>query len=160
VPKLKPRRAEKPRKSAERLEQAIKERMPERSLLGIVARTAYWIEWWHRFGPASGNDPKLKDPFGRYVITTFVKGTNMAFAEAARHIAGVSAHELSVAARGRDRVSPHLGSVHRAVHALRALRGVGGGLYHRGLAEERFRGPAGHDPRRYARAGLYMDKSR
>ncbi|MEU7377571.1 Tn3 family transposase [Streptomyces albidoflavus] len=99
VPKLKPRRTKGPRKSAERLEQAIKERMPERALLGIVARTAYWIEWWHRFGPASGNDPKLKDPFGRYVITTFVKGTNMTFAEAARHIAGVSAHELSVAAR-------------------------------------------------------------
>ncbi|MFE5588014.1 Tn3 family transposase [Kitasatospora sp. NPDC056531] len=99
VPKLKPRRAEKPRKSAQVLEQAIKERMPERTLLGIVARTAYWIEWWHRFGPASGNDPKLKDPFGRYVITTFVKGTNMTYAEAARHIAGVSGHELSVAAR-------------------------------------------------------------
>jgi TnpA family transposase len=98
VPKLKPRRAKGPRKSVERLEQAIKERMPERSLLGIVARTAYWIEWWHRFGPASGNDPKLKDPFGRYVITTFVKGTNMTFAEAARHIPGVSGHELSYVA--------------------------------------------------------------
>ncbi|MFD9569091.1 Tn3 family transposase [Streptomyces sp. NPDC059982] len=99
MPKLKARRAKGSRKGAERLEQAIKARMPERSLLGIVARTAYWIEWWHRFGPASGNDPKLKDPFGRYVITTFVKGTNMTFAEAARHIANVSAHELSVAAR-------------------------------------------------------------
>jgi hypothetical protein len=50
-------------------------------------------------GRPPGNDPKLKDPFGRYVITTFVKGTNMTFAEAARHIADVSAHELSVAAR-------------------------------------------------------------
>ncbi|WP_406356922.1 Tn3 family transposase [Streptomyces sp. NBC_01635] len=99
APKLKARRAEKPRKSAQVLEQAIKERMPERSLLGIVARTAYWIEWWRRFGPASGNDPKLKDPFGRYVITTFVKGTNMTFAEAARHIASVTTHELSIAAR-------------------------------------------------------------
>jgi TnpA family transposase len=99
VPKLKARRSVKLRKSAERLEQAIKERMPERSLLGIVARTAYWIEWWHRFGPASGNDPKLADPFGRYVITTFVQGTNMTFAEAARHIPGISGHELSIAAR-------------------------------------------------------------
>ncbi|MFB7056588.1 Tn3 family transposase [Streptomyces vinaceus] len=65
------------------------------------ARTAYWIEWWHWFGPASGNDPKLKDPFGRDVITTFLKGKNTTFAEAARHIADVSAHELSVAARQR-----------------------------------------------------------
>ncbi|MFC8448944.1 hypothetical protein [Kitasatospora sp. NPDC057223] len=56
VPKLKARRAEKPRKSARVLEQAVKERMPERTLLGIVARTAYWIEWWNQFGPASGND--------------------------------------------------------------------------------------------------------
>ncbi|MFB7512990.1 Tn3 family transposase [Streptomyces sp. NPDC056144] len=99
APRLKARRAEKPRKSAQVLEQAVKERMPERTLLGIVARTAYWTEWWNRFGPASGNDPKLRDPFGRYVITTFVKGTNMTFAEAARHIAGVSGHELSIASR-------------------------------------------------------------
>jgi hypothetical protein len=80
------------------LEQEIKARMPERSLMGIVARTAYWVDWWQRFGPASGNEPKLDDPFGRYVITTFVKGTNMGPYEAARHIPGVSGHELSYTA--------------------------------------------------------------
>lgn len=31
-----------------------------------------------RFGPASGNEPKLADPFGRYVITTFVKARTLA----------------------------------------------------------------------------------
>jgi hypothetical protein len=35
--------------------------MPEHSLIGIISRTAYWVEWWRRFGPASGNEPKLKD---------------------------------------------------------------------------------------------------
>jgi hypothetical protein len=45
--------------------------------MGIVARTAYWVGWWRRFGPPSGNEPKLTDPLGRYVIVTFVKGTNM-----------------------------------------------------------------------------------
>ncbi|MBT2401420.1 Tn3 family transposase [Streptomyces sp. ISL-100] len=98
VPSLKRRRAEGQRASAEKLEQEIKARLPERSLLGILARTAFWIEWWRRFGPASGSDPKLTDPFGRYVITTFVKGTNMGPTEAARHIPGVTAHELSLAA--------------------------------------------------------------
>jgi hypothetical protein len=49
----------------------------------VLARTGYWIEWWRRFGPASGHDPKLKDPFGRYVITTFVNGTNLGPYEAA-----------------------------------------------------------------------------
>ncbi|GAA2681018.1 hypothetical protein GCM10010412_065610 [Nonomuraea recticatena] len=33
-----------------------------------------WVEWWRRFGPASGNEPKLTGPLGRYVIVTFVKG--------------------------------------------------------------------------------------
>ncbi|MFF4867372.1 transposase [Streptomyces sp. NPDC001231] len=98
TPALKPHRSEGQRPSAKRLEQEIKARMPERSLMGIVARTAYWVEWWRRFGPASGNEPKLEDPFGRYVITTFVKGTNMGPYEAARHIPGVSGHELSYVA--------------------------------------------------------------
>ncbi|MFI1569142.1 Tn3 family transposase [Streptomyces sp. NPDC020490] len=98
IPSLKPHRSEGLMPSAKRLEQEIKARMPERTLIGILSRTAYWVEWWRRFGPASGNEPKLEDPFGRYVITTFVKGTNMGPYEAARHIPGVSGHELSYTA--------------------------------------------------------------
>ncbi|MEU9056436.1 Tn3 family transposase [Streptomyces sp. NPDC048384] len=94
VPVLRKQRAKGVSALAEALEAEVKARMPERTLLGILSRTAYWVEWWRRFGPASGSDPKLKDPFGRYVLTTFVGGINMTFAEAARHIAGVSAHEL------------------------------------------------------------------
>ncbi|MBT2478110.1 Tn3 family transposase [Streptomyces sp. ISL-94] len=98
IPSLKAFRADGQRPSAKRLEQEIKARMPERSLMGIAARTAYWVEWWRRFGPPSGNEPKLTDPLGRYVIVTFVKGTNMGPYEAARHIPGVSGHELSYVA--------------------------------------------------------------
>ncbi|MFJ6574243.1 Tn3 family transposase [Streptomyces sp. NPDC091292] len=98
IPSLKAFRADGQRPSAKRLEQEIKARMPERSLMGIVARTAYWVEWWRCFGPPSGNEPKLTDPLGRYVIVTFVKGTNMGPYEAARHIPGVSGHELSYVA--------------------------------------------------------------
>ncbi|MFD6278072.1 Tn3 family transposase [Streptomyces sp. NPDC060209] len=98
IPSLKAHRADGQRPSAKRLEQEIKARMPERSLMGIVARTAYWVEWWRRFGPPSGNEPKLTDRLGRYVIVTFVKGTNMGSYEAARHIPGVSGHELSYVA--------------------------------------------------------------
>ncbi|MFD8780533.1 hypothetical protein, partial [Streptomyces sp. NPDC059916] len=32
------------------IEMISKARMPERSLMGILARTAYWVEWWRRFG--------------------------------------------------------------------------------------------------------------
>ncbi|MEJ8651796.1 Tn3 family transposase [Streptomyces sp. MS1.AVA.3] len=98
IPSLKAFRADGQRPSAKRLEQEIKARMPERSLMGIVARTAYWVEWWRRFGPPSGNEPELTAPLGRYVIVTFVKDTNMGPYEAARHIPGVSGHELSYVA--------------------------------------------------------------
>ncbi|MFB7511351.1 Tn3 family transposase, partial [Streptomyces broussonetiae] len=98
VPTLEKYKADARRPSAVKLEQTIKSRLPERSLLGVLARTAYWIEWWRRFGPASGHGPKLKDAFGRYVITTFVNGTDMGPYEAALHINGVSGHELSATA--------------------------------------------------------------
>jgi hypothetical protein len=70
--------------------------MPERSLLGIVARTAHWLGWHHHFGPASGSDPKISDPRGRYCPAVFTGGVNMGPYEAAQHIAGVSARELSM----------------------------------------------------------------
>ena len=98
VPSLKRRRARGPAADELALEEALKERMPERTLLEILARTAYWLEWWRRFGPASGSDPKLADPLLRYVLTTFTYGCNLGPAQAARHIRGVSAHELGATA--------------------------------------------------------------
>ena len=71
VPSLRRRRGKDRDAGALALEQALKQRMPERTLLEILARTAYWLEWWRRFGPASGSDPKLADPLLRYVLTTF-----------------------------------------------------------------------------------------
>ena len=77
VPSLKRYRAAPPTPTALALEAAIAERMPERTLLGIVARTGHWLEWWRRFGPASGSDPKLADAFFRYTLTTFAYGSNL-----------------------------------------------------------------------------------
>jgi len=98
TPSLKRRQGRDRTASAIALDEAIKERMPERSLLDIVARTASWLGWWHRFGPASGSDPKLADPALRYVLTTFAYGANLGPAQAARHMRGVSAHELGATA--------------------------------------------------------------
>ena len=96
VPSLKRRRAAGTPAAAENLAAAIARRMPERSLLSIVARTAYWLGWHRHFGPASGSDPKIADPLGRYCLAVFTGGTNIGPYEAARHIAGVSARELSM----------------------------------------------------------------
>jgi TnpA family transposase len=96
VPSLKRRRSPGTPQAAERLAEAVARRMPERSLLSIVARTAYWLGWHHHFGPASGSDPKIADPQGRYCMAVFTGGVNMGPYEAARHISGVSARELSM----------------------------------------------------------------
>ncbi|HEX4811554.1 MAG TPA: transposase [Nonomuraea sp.] len=96
VPTLKRHRSAGTPEAAEQLAEAIARRMPERSLLGIVARTAHWLGWHHHFGPASGSDPKIKDPQGRYCMAVFTGGVNMGPYEAAKHIAGVSARELSM----------------------------------------------------------------
>lgn len=90
-PSLKQYRAAPATASAQALALALRARMPERTLMGILARTGHWLEWWRRFSPASGSDPKLKDPFLRYILTTFTYGTNLGPAQAARHIAGVTA---------------------------------------------------------------------
>jgi TnpA family transposase len=96
TPSVKRRRSAGTPKAAERLAEAVERRMPERSLLSITARTAYWLGWHHHFGPASGSDPKISDPLGRYCMAVFTGGANIGPYEAARHIAGVSARELSM----------------------------------------------------------------
>jgi TnpA family transposase len=93
-PTLKRRKGKNRTRSAIVLEELIKQRMPERTVLEMLARTAYWTGWHHQFGPASGSDPKLQNPLVRYVITTFTYGSRMGAAQAARHMRGVSAHEL------------------------------------------------------------------
>ncbi|MCA1680203.1 MAG: hypothetical protein LC777_15245, partial [Actinobacteria bacterium] len=70
MPSLRRRQAKNHAPGALSLEEAVKERMPDRTLLEILARTAYWLGWWRRFGPASGSDPKLAEPLLRYVLTT------------------------------------------------------------------------------------------
>ncbi|WP_411152437.1 Tn3 family transposase [Streptomyces sp. A30] len=88
------------------------------------------MEWWRRFGPASGSDPKLKDPFGRYVLTTFVGGIDMTYAEAARHIAGVSAHELGAITNRHlsvDRINEAIADVVNAFMRLDLVKAWGDG---------------------------------
>lgn len=48
-------------------------------------------------GPASGSDPKIRDSLGRYVVTTFAYGGNLGPTEVARHMRGVTAHEIYTA---------------------------------------------------------------
>ena len=93
-PTLKRRRGNDRTRSAIVLEEHVKQRMPERTVLEMLARTAFWTGWHHQFGPASGADPKLRNPLVRYAVTTFTYGSRMGAAQAARHMRGISPHEF------------------------------------------------------------------
>jgi TnpA family transposase len=97
-PMLKRRKGADRRPSALALEQAVHQRLPERSLLDILTRAAYLTGWPRHLGPASGSDPKIRNTLGRYVLTTYAYGTNLGATDVARHMRGkVSAHELYTA---------------------------------------------------------------
>ena len=73
-PALKRRTGTERRASALALESAVHDKLPERGLLEILARTACQIGWTRHFGPALGSDPKLPDALGRDMTTAFCYG--------------------------------------------------------------------------------------
>ncbi|MEU7799756.1 Tn3 family transposase [Micromonospora arborensis] len=111
-PVLKPRQGKERRQSALDLEMAIHERLPERGILEILTRTAYLTRWHRHFGPPSGNEPKIRDALGRYVLLTFTYGANLGPAQVARHMSGqVSVHQLHQATKHAEANKIHKGSM-------------------------------------------------
>ena len=109
-PVLARRKGAERRPSALTLEARILDRLPERGLLDILARTAHLTGWHRHFGPPSGSDPKIGDTMGRYVVTAFAYGGNLGPAEVARHMRGISAHDIYTA--GNKHADPN--KIHRA----------------------------------------------
>jgi TnpA family transposase len=97
VPVLKVRKGKDRRASARVLEQAIRDRMPQRPLLDIITGTAHRLGWHRHFGPSSGSDPKISDPLGRYSVMALTYGANLGPYQMARHLrGGISPHEISL----------------------------------------------------------------
>jgi TnpA family transposase len=130
-PVLARRKGAERRSSAIALEGAVLDRLPDRSLLDILARTAHLTGWHRHFGPASGSDPKIRgDKLGRYVVTAFAYGGNLGPTEVARHMRGVSAHEIYTAGNKHadgGRIHRASGDVINAFAALDVARMWGDG---------------------------------
>jgi hypothetical protein len=67
---------------------AVQERMPERSVLGMLHRAVCRTNCTRHFGPRSGREPGLERPQERYILTTFAYGCNLGPRQAARHMPG------------------------------------------------------------------------
>ena len=96
IPVLKRITAQNKPEGAEALATALKERLPQRSLLDILCNVEHWLNWTRHFGPLSGSEPKLSQSQERYILTTFGYGCNIGPNEMARHARGkVTSHMLS-----------------------------------------------------------------
>jgi len=81
---------------ADKLEALIQQRLPERSLLDILANVEHWLHWTRHFGPESGSEPKLDNPVERYLLTVFGLGCNLGANQTARHTRGhITSHQVS-----------------------------------------------------------------
>jgi TnpA family transposase len=88
VPVLKKIIAATPSPQAEKLEIAIRQRLPERSVLDILCRVEHWLNWVRHFGPISGSEPKIENSVERYILTVFGYGCNLGPNETARNTRG------------------------------------------------------------------------
>lgn len=96
IPVLKRITAQDKPDGTEALFNAIRERLPQRSVLDILCNVEHWLNWTRHFGPLSGSEPKLLNPQERYILTAFGYGCNIGPNEMARHVRGkVTSHMLS-----------------------------------------------------------------
>lgn len=62
----------------------LRERLPVRNIVEVLADTEHWLNWTQRFGPLSGFEARLGLPRERYVTTTFCYGCYLGPAQTAR----------------------------------------------------------------------------
>jgi len=80
--------------------EALRDLLPERTLLDVLCNAEHWTHWTRHFGPPSGSDPKLERAAERYILTTFGYGCGLGPTQLARHTRGlVTAHMVSIVNR-------------------------------------------------------------
>lgn len=74
----------------------VARRMPQRSVLDILANLQHWTHFTRHFTPPSGSDPKIDAPATRYILTVFSYGCNLGPSQTAKHTRlDISARTLS-----------------------------------------------------------------
>ncbi len=95
-PTLHRRGAKKKPSSAVWLEKILKARMPKRNLLDVFCSSHFYCGWAYEFGPLSGDDPKIKDPIARYLLTNFAYATGLGPTQTTLHVKSpITAHMLT-----------------------------------------------------------------
>ncbi len=70
------------------MEEALREKIPERHLLDVLARIDHVTGFTRHFCPLSGNEPKTADAKVKQLLTIFAYGTHLGPHQMARHLRG------------------------------------------------------------------------
>lgn len=70
----------------EKIENLIRQRLPERSLLDIVTNGHHHTGWANEFGPITGTEAKLESAIEKYILTNFCYGTGLGPTQTAKHV--------------------------------------------------------------------------
>ena len=71
---------------AEKIENLIRARLPERSLLDILTNGHHHTGFAEEFGPITGTEGKLENAIEKYILTTFCYGTSLGPTQTAKHV--------------------------------------------------------------------------
>ncbi len=71
---------------AEKLENLIRSRLPERSLMDILVNAHHHTGWANEFGPISGTEGKLDNAIEKYILTNFCYGTSLGPTQTSKHV--------------------------------------------------------------------------
>ena len=88
-PVLKKLRAKATPPGLAQLDEALREKIPERHLLDVLARIDHVTHFTRHFGPLSGNESKTADSTLRQLLTLFAYGTHLGPHQMARHLRGL-----------------------------------------------------------------------
>tara|TARA_R110001599_G_scaffold264269_1_gene464874 strand:+ start:13347 stop:16328 length:2982 start_codon:yes stop_codon:yes gene_type:complete len=79
----------------EKLGVLLRERLEKINLLDVILNAEQWLNLHKHFGPLSGFESRVDDPFLRFVLTLFCYGTNIGPTETARSVKGVSRKQIA-----------------------------------------------------------------
>lgn len=88
-------KADLPGEDIEKLGGLLRERLEKINLLDVILNAEQWLNLHKLFGPLSGFESRVDDPFLRFVLTLFCYGTNIGPTETARSVKGVSRKQVA-----------------------------------------------------------------
>lgn len=82
-------------KDLDKLDQSIRKRLPEISIIDLLVETVKWLPIHRYFGPLSGHQGKLSSADKRLVASLFCYGCNLSSTQTARCIEGLSRRQIA-----------------------------------------------------------------